>query len=247
MIREYLLFSDLSGLDSSPSSVRSVFAKRFGEQPDGIALNDKGKYDSVNPPITERYEYWCYKTLGIPVVSREAEHDLPDLVLGRSVAVNNTDHDMETELAVEGVWANTTSWTSSVTSGMSFSAKFTIKDVFEVGGESSISITSGKSGSKSFSRSVVSTVTVKVPPKSQVKVEMVAKLLKQRAIYTVPIDVSGWFGANFPDSVYGHYFHFLSAEYVLPKTSGEVFGTIEYVTAMDVRIIANKPEGIEAL
>jgi len=98
----------------------------------------------------------------------------------------------------------------------------------------SVSVTAGKSDSSSVSKSSLATVTVKVPPKSQVEVRMVAMMKKEKMDFKSPIFVSGMFGANFPDRVQGHYFWFRSAPEILPKTSGEISGTIEGTAAFEV-------------
>lgn len=64
MTQEYLSFSDLAGLDSSPDAVRSKFKDRFGKNHDGISLNHETYYDAVKPRITEQYSHYCYKRLG---------------------------------------------------------------------------------------------------------------------------------------------------------------------------------------
>ena len=64
--------------------------------------------------------------------------------------------------------------------------------------------------------------------------------------FKAPIDVSGMFGANFPDRVRGHYFWFLSASEILPKTSGEISGTIEGTAAFDVHTDIGAAKPIES-
>ncbi|MDY6857355.1 MAG: hypothetical protein SWO11_22155 [Thermodesulfobacteriota bacterium] len=158
--------------------------------------------------------------------------------------MNNGDQEAEISLSVQGAWTDTTGWSSSVTTGMTFSEEFTIEGVFKMGMSFSVSATAGKSGSSSVSKSSSATVTVKVLPKSKVTIQMVATMKKEKMDFKVPIDVSGMFGANFPDRVQGHYFWFLSASELLPKTSGEISGTIEGTAAFDVHTEIGKTESI---
>lgn len=234
MIQEYLSFSDLSGLDSSPDAVRAKFQDHFGKKPDGIALNKETYYDAVKPPITEQYSHYCYKTLGEYQFTEDSSEPPQQAIVGSNTAKNEGDTEAEIQLTVAGAWAETTGWSASVTTGMSFSEEFTIEGMFKMGTSFSVSVTAGKSGSETVSKSSSATVTVKIPPKSQVKVEMVATMKKERMDFKAPIAVSGMFGANFPDRVQDAYFWFLSASEILPKTSGEITGTIEGTAAFDV-------------
>lgn len=246
MTQEYLSFSDLSGLNSSPNGVRSKFEDHFKKKPDGIALNNETYYDAVKPPITQQYSHYCYKRLGEYQFTEDSQEPPQQAVVGSNTAINHNDQEAEISLTVQGVWSDTTSWSSSVTTGMTFSEEFTIEGVFKMGTSFSISATAGKSGSSSVSKSSSATVSVKVPPKSQVKIQMVATMKKEKMDFTVPIDVSGMFGANFPDRVKGHYFWFLSASELLTKTSGKINGTIEATAAFDVHTEIGTAKPIES-
>lgn len=234
MIKQYLAFSDLSGLGSSPDAVRSKFKDHFGEKPDGIALNNETYFNAVTPPITQQYSHYCYKTLGDYHFTQDSSEPPQQAVVGSDTAINHSDQEAEISLTVQGAWNDQTGWSSSVTTGMTFSEEFTLEGVFKMGMEFSVSATAGKSGSSSVSKSSSATVTVKVPPKSKITVQMVATMKKEKMDFKVPIHVSGMFGANFPDRVKGHYFQFLSAGELLPKTSGEISGTIRGTAAFDV-------------
>ncbi|MCL1126185.1 hypothetical protein [Shewanella surugensis] len=245
MIQEYLSFSDLQGLDSSPSSVREAFKERFNNvTPDGIALNHETYYDAVKPPITEQYGHFCYKDLGIVDYSRGEEEPAQQAIIGSNTAYNRGDTEAEISLQVTGSWAETTGWNSSITTGLSFSQSFGLEGVFETGMEFSVDVTAGVSGEESISKSSTATVTVKVPPHSRVKVEMVATMKKEKLHFSAPIAVKGSFGANFPDRVDGHYFWFLDARTVLNKISGEINGVIEGTAAFDVHTDIGQAEPI---
>jgi hypothetical protein len=246
MIQEYLSFSDLPGLDSSPDAVRNKFKDHFGERPDGIALNKETYYDAVKPPITEQYSHYCYKTLGQYQFTSDSSEPPQQAIVGSNTAVNQGDTEAEIQLAVTGAWSETTGWSTSITTGMSFSTEFSIEGVFKMGTSFSVSVTAGASGSKSVSRSSTATVSVKVPPRSQVKVDMVATMKKENMDFKAPISVSGMFGANFPDRVQGHYFWFLGSTEILPKNSGEITGTIEGAAAFDVHTNIGKAIPIES-
>ena len=53
--------------------------------------------------------------------------------------------------------------------------------------------------------------------------------------FTAPIAVQGYFGANFPDRVNGHFFWFADAASALPKTSGTIQGTIRRTSVFNVQ------------
>ncbi len=234
MTQEYLQFSDLSALDSSPDAVRTAFKNQFNKTPDGIALNTETYYNAVKPPITEQYSHYCYKVLGPYDFTTDTSEPPQQAVVGSNTAVNNGDTEAEISLTVQGAWTDTTAWSSSITTGMTFSQELTIEGVFKMGMSFSVSATVGQSGSSSVQKSSAATVSVKVPPHSQVTVEMVATMQSETMGFNAPINVSGMFGANFPDRVDGHYFWFLSASQVLPKTSGQITGSIKGTSAFNV-------------
>jgi hypothetical protein len=235
MTQQYLSFSDLPGLDSSPDAVRSKFQKIYGKKPDGIALNNETYYNAVNPPITQQYSHYCYKTLGKYEFSEMSSEPPQDAIVGSNTAYNKGDTEAEIALTVNGAWTEETSYSSSITTGMTFTEEFTIEGVFKMGMSFSVSATVGQSKTSSVQKGASSTVTIKVPPRSKVTVQMVATMKKEKMGFKVPISVSGMFGANFPDRVNGHYFWFNSASEILPKTSGAISGVIEGTAAFDVQ------------
>lgn len=244
MIQEYLKFSDLPGLDSSPVDVRDNFTKLFGREPGGIALNSETYFEAVKPAITEQYSHYCYKSLGLYQFAEDSSGPPEQAIVGKNTAINRADTEAEITLSVQGSWNETTGWSSSITTGMSFSAEFNIEGVFKMGTSFSISMTAGKSGSSSLTKSSTASVTVKVSPRSQVTVKMVATMKKEKMNFKAPIVVSGAFGANFPDKVNGHWFWFADASALLPKHSGEISGTIEGTAAFDVQTEIDPPKPI---
>lgn len=234
MKQELLGFSELVALGSSPDSVRSKFEKRFGKKPDGIALNRETYFNAVKPSICEQYSHYCYKQLGGYEFTESTSLPPQNAILGSSMAVNNGDSEAEVSLQVQGSWSEQQSWSASITTGMTYSEEIGIEGIFKTGMEFSVAITAGRSGSSSVTKSASYTVTVKVPPKSQVEVSIVATMKKERMAFKAPIKVSGMFGANFPKRVQDHYFWFLSADEVLEKTSGEINGYVEGTAAFDV-------------
>ena len=239
-IQEYLAFDDLQGLDSNPNAVREAFAKEFGENPDGICVNKETYFGAVKPAITERYGHYCYKRLGTYEFTTDDVEPPQQAIVGSNTAINQGDSSATIQLTVNGSWSESTGYSSSVTTGMKFSTELTIEGVFKIGSEFSMSVTAGSSHTSSVSRSASSSVSVQVPPRSKVKVDMVATMKKEKLGFKVPIDVSGMFGANFPDRVKGHYFWFLDARSVLPKTSGEITGVINGTRSFDVHTVIGK-------
>ncbi len=243
---EKLTFGDLDALDSSPAEVRESFKHHFNNvQPDGLALNDQTYYNAVHPPITEQYGHPCYKHLEQFQFEPEHKGDPEKSIVGIHEAVNNSDKEARISTSVTGSWSETRTWSTSVTTGMTFSASVEIKAIFSIGGEVSVSTTIGHSNSKTLNKSSTSSVEVDVPAHSKKKVKMVATLQKERLNFHAPIRVEGMFGANFPERVRGHYFWFLPANQVLNKTHGEVHGTIEQNSTVHVHTEIGEAEPIE--
>lgn len=245
MPQEYLSFNDLAGLDSSPNAVREKFKDIFGIQPDGIALNKETYYDAIQPPITEQYGHYCYKKLGQYTFSNDTSNPPENAIVGTNTAYNYGDTEAEISLSVQGQWSETVGWSSSITSGLTFSQEFGIEGIFKMGMSFSVSVTAGRSGSSSTTRTATATVSVKVPPRSKVEVSMVGIMQSESMDYSVPIAVSGMFGANFPKRVNDHYFWFYSAESLLPKTSGVISGTIKGTSVFNVHTEIGKAEPIQ--
>ena len=241
-VQEYMTFDDLQGVDSSLNGVREAFSKEFGKTPDGICVNKETYFNAVKPAITERYGYYCYKRLGQYEFTSDDVEPPQQAIVGSNTAINQGDSSATIQLTVNGSWSDSTGYTSSVTTGMNFSTQFDIEGAFKMGTEFSISVTAGSSHSSSVSRSASSSVSVTVPPRSKVKVDMTADMKKEKLAFKVPIEISGMFGANFPNPVKGHYFWFLDARTVLPKTSGEITGVINGTRSFAVQTIIRKAE-----
>lgn len=235
MPQEYLSWGDLQALNSSPSAVRDKFNSIYGENPDGIALNDSGYFNAVSPPITQQYGHYCYKTLGQITYSEGNQSSDPSAVVGSNTAYNNSDQPATISLTVSGAWTETTGWSSSITTGMTFSEEVTLEGVFKMGMSFSVSATVGQSGSSSVNKGSSATVSVTVPPKSKIQVDMVATMKTESMDFSGPIQVSGLMGANFPDRVQGHYFWFQDVGSLCPQTSGTLSGSITGTAAFDVQ------------
>ncbi|MGK6354590.1 hypothetical protein ACMGDH_05110 [Sphingomonas sp. DT-207] len=236
--QEYLVWSDLQALDSSPSAVRDKFKSIYNKNPDGIALNDTTYYDAVNPPITQQYGHFCYKTLG-EITYTEDGQEADQAIVGSNTAYNHGDQPASISLTVNGGWSESTGWSTSLTEGMTFSESVTLEGVFQMGMQFNVSATVGQTGSNTVNKGASATVTVTVPPNSQVKVDMVATMKTEKMKFSAPIQVAGMFGANFPDRVNGHYFWFADAGSILPKTSGTLNGKIKGTAAFDVQTHIN--------
>lgn len=244
MPQEYLVWSDLAALNSSPDAVRQKFGSMYGETPDGIALNDTTYYNAVTPAITQQYGHYCYKTLGTINYTEDAQTPPTQAIVGSNTAYNNSDTPATISLSVTGSWSETTGWSSSVTTGMTFSEEITLEGVFKMGMSFNVSATAGQSGSSTTEKSSTAGVTVTVPPHSMVRVDMVATMKSESLDFSAPIQVTGMMGANFPDRVQGHYFWFADVGTLLPQTSGMLNGTIKGASAFDVQTHIGQPQPI---
>ncbi|MCY0910541.1 hypothetical protein [Massilia antarctica] len=234
-VQEALSFNDLTYLNSSPSAVRAYFETAYSKNPDGISVNSETYYYAVTPAITAQYGHPCYKTLGPFNYVTNPSAPPTSAIVGSNYAINNGDDPAQVSLTVEGAWSDATSWSSETTTGLTLSSEFTIEGVFKTGASFSVSTTVGQSSSQSTSRSSSSTVTVTVPGRSKRKVSMVGTMSDESMSFTAPIAVQGYFGANFPDRVNGHYFWFADASSALPKTSGTIQGTIRRTSVFNVQ------------
>lgn len=235
MPQEYLTWSDLTALNSSPSDVRDKFQSIWGDNPDGIALNDTTYYNAVTPAITQQYGHYCYKTLGQTAYSEGPQTSPTQAIVGSNTAYNNSNQPATISLTVDGAWSETTGWSSSVTTGMTFSTEITLEGVFKMGMSFNGSATVGQSGSSSVSKGSSATVSVTVPPNSKITVDMVATMQTETLDFSAPIQVSGMMGANFPNRVQGHYFWFNDVGSLVPQTSGTLTGSIQGTSAFHVQ------------
>ncbi|XP_033098208.1 hydralysin-like [Anneissia japonica] len=238
--KEYLSFDDLNALDSSPVQVKDSFKKMYRTDPDGIALNKETYFKAVKPAITEQYGHYAYKTAGQYQFTSGSVTEKGDAIVGSSTVRNESDTMSSMTVNVQGEWNDTTSYSTSSTTGLTFSNEITIEGFFKTGTEFSFSVTSEKSESKSVRKTSSTSVTVDVPPRSKVTVTMTGILTIEKMEFKVPIDVSGMFGANFPKRVKDHYFWFRDVHSVLPKTSGEISGVIENTNVLKVDTVITK-------
>lgn len=246
-VQEHLLFSDLPALDSSPNSVRESFKTIYGTNPDGIALNNETYFNAVQPPITQQYGHYCYKKIG-DITYNYNNNNLPtQIIIATSLVTNETNEPVTQTVYISGEWTKTTSWSTEVTNGLSFSSSISIKGIFEIGGEFNVSTTVGKSESQSITNTASLAITVEVPPRSQRRVKLKALMVKEAARFSAPINVSGYFGANFPKSVNGHYFWFVGASNLLNKTYGTLTGIIENTTAYEFEGVVETPVSYDDL
>lgn len=238
VLQEYLLFKDLPALNSNPDQIRSRFENIFHAKPDGIALNHETYYNAVKPPITEQYGRYCYKKVGeMTLIPRPGSSSEKVMIVGTDYIENNSKFTTTQASTVKGTWAESVSHTTSSTVGLTFGQKITFEGIFEMGMEFSASVTTEETVTERQEQEKSSTVTVTLPPYSAAKVSMQATMREETMDFTAPITISGYFGANFPSKVDGHYFWFESANNLLPMTSGTLTGRITGVKAFDVHTV----------
>jgi hypothetical protein len=245
--QQALSFNDLPALNSSPAAVREKFKSLYQKNPDGICVNNETYFNAVTPAITQQYGHPCYKTLGEFNYVEAASKPPSDAIVGSNYATNDSDEEATISVTVEGAWSQTQSWSSESTTGLSFTEEFTIEGVFKVGTTFNVSTTVGQSKSNTISKTASATVSVSLPPHSRKQITMVAVMQQETLNFTAPISVQGMFGANFPDRVNGHYFWFNDAAQLLPKTSGQIQGSISNTSALHVQTNVGPSEPIAAL
>lgn len=245
-IRELVGFSDLRALDSSPEAVRAKFKEMFENvTPDGVCVNSETAFNSVVPAITKQYNYPCYKVCGEAQFDRQTTSPPKPAIIGSHYAVNRSDQEATVSLTVTGSWTRTTSWSFAVQTGIKIAAKTTITKIFELSGEVSVSTTIGDGGSESETQSISAGVQVKLPPRSKQKIDLVAIMRMEKVRFTIPVQIDGYFGANFPRRVRRHYFWFLHANEVLPRLNGDWKGELSSTAAYDVHTEIGRVEPLK--
>ncbi len=242
--QELFSFSDLPNVNSSPDQVRKKFKDHYGKNPDGICVNSETYYDAVKPAITEQYGHPCYKVLGEFEYQDDGQSQPQEAVLGTNYAYNHSDEEATISLTVNANWSEETSWTSSVSAGLTIEAGIQIEGVFSTGVSFTETITVGKTQSQTVGKGASSTVSVTVPPRSKKQVSMTGTLIKSKVKFEAPVAVQGSFGANFPDKVDGHYYWFLNANQVLDNYGGTIRGEIENASIFNVQTVVGPSESI---
>jgi len=240
LIQELLKFSDLRALGSSPEAIKEVFHKSKGALPEGLSLNNENYGNGKS--IASKYGKWCYKILGKTQYTPEKTKGRTKSIVGSAMAYNHGDEEAKVNVRVVGSWGETSSIQTSITTGMSFNAKYSVVGTFKMGMAFDFHVTAGSTESKTLTRSVWTDVTVTVPPHSKKEVEVVAEMNSVTMHFTKRIDVKGEIGANFGYIVKGHYFWFKNIATVIPKTSAMITGDITGTKAMKTNIVIGKAE-----
>ncbi|NOQ26771.1 MAG: hypothetical protein GQ564_15530 [Bacteroidales bacterium] len=210
---EKLTFSDLEFYNASPSYIRQSFTDYFGTTPDGIAVNNETYYNAVTPAITEQEGNYCYNKVYSSTIHNQSLSSYSSRVFetyatnGGPSAVPVTKHLAYTE-------ATGTNWNITAGSSISLEATLGFHIPFTVDAESTLTVTgylegsTGGSASSAFEFSDDFTVTV--PAYSKQKLSLHFVLADGVADLWWPVNLEGWFGANFPNKVNDHYWWFLN-------------------------------------
>lgn len=210
---EKLTFSDLEFYNASPSYMRQSFTDYFGTTPDGIAVNSETYYNAVTPAITEQYGKYCYNKVYSSTIHNQSLSSYSSRVFetyatnGGPSAVPITKHLAYTE-------TTGTNWNITAGSSISLEATLGFHIPFTVDAESTLTVTGYLEGSTGGSSSSAFTfsddLTVTVPAYSKQKLSLHFVLADGAADLWWPVNLEGWFGANFPNKVQDHYFWFLN-------------------------------------
>ena len=239
---EPLRMSDLQGLGTSQSDVINGLTREFGKQPDGFCINGEtspgGYRYGDGTTICQHYGWWCNKTAGQISYYHQGVSQGPTVVLGSATLYNTSNQTVQQTAAIAGTKTSTTSHSSSITAGMSWESSFQLMGTFSTGIGFNISTTVGQSSSKEESWQISQSVTVAVPPYSQIKVELTGVMTEATMGFSMPIEVASncYVGANFPSQVNGHYFWAAGGRGLFNRTSGTVSGEIRNATQMDLQL-----------
>ena len=237
LIREKLSLEDLSAVDSDINKVRARFAELYDNVlPDGFCVNSEGAFDVFRPLQSENYQLFCYKNSATPKFETHSPAKKTPLILGSNSAVNRSNQEATVSLSVTGSWTRAITWKFESSLGMKLNAKVSFLKFFEIGGEVNASITVGVGGSESETHTVSGSVTVKLPPHSKQTVSLLATTTRETAKFTIPvwIEKNGFFCANFPHPVRGHYFWFQTAYNLLPRLNGDWVGELRLNSVVDI-------------
>lgn len=210
---EKLTFGDLEFYNASPAYIRQSFTDYFGTTPDGIAVNNETYYNAVTPAITEQYGKYCYNKVYTPTIHNKSLSSYSSRVF-ETYATNGGPSVAHVEKTLAFTEATGTNWNITAGSSISLEATLGFHIPFTVDAESTLTVTgylegsTGGSASSAFTFSDV--VGIDVPAYSKQKLSLHFVLADGQADLWWPVELDGWFGANFPNKVQDHYWWFLS-------------------------------------
>lgn len=251
LVKENLLFDDLPALGSSDVQVRDVFKMTFYNKnnmhvlPDGIALNNEGRFDYYDPPITQENGWFSYKKVAA-LVFAPTQTTEKEVVLAEKTLTNNTGAPSTTVATFSHVLYDTVTISTNISPKLAFSTKLPGVKKFDIAGEVSLSTVIGSSNTNVKNREILKSESVTIPAQSQITVQLVGTRATENADFSAPVTVDGSFGANFSQPVANHqnstaaartYFWQLPAQHVLPRTSGTLTGTVKSVVIYETKIV----------
>lgn len=222
-----MAFEHLQEFGSSPADVRQAFKERYDDkQPDGLSVNSSTYYNSPVPAPTEQYGKKCYL-----VMPRMVEINEDDTLITPSgppdtfrtyTTYNNTSLPGHYTLAYHDGWSrqHTINRQSSISLGLTFEVGLEV--VSSVSGTFTYNYTWGETDTDTESTLMQISHTHTVPPYYVQQARESTWSSYQQVDFTRPVRINGWFGANFPRKVNGHWWWFVVEEYLIEAPSRDI-------------------------
>lgn len=206
-IREKLTFDHLAGLGFNQHRLKNLITDNFNSSPDGISVNSEGRFNAVNPTITDQYSRFAYIESGNPSVTVTTQSEEEKVVY--DYTLYNYSDQTDTHTLVRSHQSGTTSsWSVSSSVNVTVGGKVGIPLISEGSVEVSVGTTAGGGGSESHVVTNEIQSTVSVPPHSKRRVVLIERIKDAKYEYEIPVYTSGWIGSNFGHKVNGHYYWF---------------------------------------
>jgi hypothetical protein len=203
-----LTFKDLRDIGFNEFRLRGIVEKQFGRNPDGLSLNGETMFKAKKPTITDQYSKFASIQVG-KAKTKVTQYPKTYLKLVHTQVFRNTGNQSASYTATRSVATQTTSsWEITVSANLTVTGTVGIPLV----SEGSISLSLGVEGSHGQSKSRVITntysTTFKLPPHSYRSVTFYEGEERSSVIFTIPVYITGYMGANFGKKTNGHYFWF---------------------------------------
>ncbi|WP_147473935.1 hypothetical protein [Chryseobacterium nematophagum] len=187
--------------------------------------------------------------VGNPIVTPIEEPYFPSESFTTEVS-NDSDQENSIEKSYEYKTGSVVNWNTEVNGSFELGTEGQVGIPFVTSGAISTKINIGggfsEGGQESTEKTLNSKYIAKVPGKHKVKITIVTTSKKYSVNYFVPIGLEGFFKANFPSKVLGHYFYKFDIKHVynfLQNINGQK-GNATVVENQSVKIFQSPAEPI---
>lgn len=193
---------------------------KSGTRPDGICVNDyktSGSYSGYL--LSDRYNWYSYLNIGTAKIKKQTVDTIYDNNIASVWVYNHSDTQTDkSTLNYTFTKSQTNNWQNTSSLAVAVGAEFGVS-FLGTGGKGKIDITfenSFSNGSSSTeTESIGYTYWVELPPKTKRQVIIARRKIVTTIECEIPVNITGYVGANFPKKVDGHYFWGLPANLLL--------------------------------